>query len=179
MIAFIKITNNSSEIMEIDLNFSKICVQCGMCCDGTLFTKARIKNSEDELLAKSLGLNIFSTSDSKIFFEQPCQLFNKTCTSYENRPHVCSKFICDPLQKVRANDITFDDAENQILLTLKIRGQLMEAASLIPDYNNHSVQQLLAEITPKPSSKILQHKPLLLQIVSLRVLLSKLIQKKS
>jgi hypothetical protein len=75
--------------------------------------------------------------------------------------------------------ITFDDAENQILLTLKIRGQLMEAASLIPDYNNHSVQQLLAEITPKPSSKILQHKPLLLQIVSLRVLLSKLIQKKS
>ena len=166
--------------MENDLNFSKICIQCGLCCDGTLFTKAKIKNSEDELLAKSLGLTIFSNSDSQIFFEQPCQLFNKTCTIYDKpRPNCCSKFICQPLQKVRTNDITFIDAENQILLALEIRRQVMETASLIPDYNKHSVQQLLAEITPKPSSKILQHKPLFLQIVSLRVLLNKLIQKKS
>ena len=166
--------------MEIDLNFSKICIQCGLCCDGTLFTKAKIKNSEDELLAKSLGLTIFSNSDSQIFFEQPCQLFNKTCTIYDKpRPNCCSKFICQPLQKVRTNDIIFIDAENQILLALEIRRQVMETASLIPYFNKHSVQQLLAEITPKPSSNILQHKPLFLQIVSLRVLLNKLIQKKS
>ena len=151
-----------------------------MCCDGTLFKKANIKNSEDELLAKSLGLTTISNSDGKIFFEQPCQLFNQTCTIYDKpRPNCCSKFICKPLQKVRTNDITFIDAKNQILFVLETKRQVMETASLIPDYNNHSVHQLLAELTPKPSSKILQHKQLLLKIVSLRVLLNKLIQKKS
>jgi hypothetical protein len=166
--------------MEIDLSFSKICMQCGMCCDGTLFTKANIKNREDELLAKSLGLPTFSTSDSKIFFEQPCQLFNKTCTVYDKpRPNCCSKFICEPLQKVGTNEITFNDAENQILLALETRKQVMEMASFITDYKNHTLQQLLTEITPKPSGEILQHKQLFRKIVSLRVLLNKLIQKKS
>ena len=106
--------------MEIDLSFSKICMQCGMCCDGTLFTKANIKNREDELLAKSLGLPTFSTSDSKIFFEQPCQLFNKTCTIYDKpRPNCCSKFICEPLQKVRTNEITFKTNHTQQLVVLE------------------------------------------------------------
>jgi hypothetical protein len=166
--------------MEIDLNFSKICMQCGMCCDGTLFTKAKIKNSEDELLAKSLGLTTFSTSDSKIFFKQPCQLFNKTCTIYDKpRPNVCSKFICEPLKKLRTNEITFNDAETQLLFALETRRQVMETASFITDYKNHTLQQLFTEITPKPSAEILQHKLLFLKIVSLRVLLNKLIQKKS
>lgn len=166
--------------MEIDLSFSKICMQCGMCCDGTLFTKANVKNREDELLAKSLGLTTFSTSDSKIYFEQPCQLFNKTCTIYDKpRPNCCSKFICEPLQKVRTNEITFNDAENQILLALETRRQVMEIASFITDYKNHTLQQLFTEITPKPSAEILQHKQLFLKIVSLRVLLNKLKLKKS
>jgi len=165
--------------MEINLSFSEICIPCGMCCDGTLFKKATIKNSEDELIAKSLGLTTISNSDGKIFFEQPCQLFNKTCTIYDKpRPNCCSKFICKPLQKIGTNDITFIDAKNQILFVLETKRQVMETASLIPDYNKHTLQQLLAEITPKPSSNILQHKQLFLEIVSLRVLLNELIQKK-
>lgn len=166
--------------MEIDLNFSKICIQCGMCCDGTLFTKAKVKNSEDELLAKSLGLTTFSTSNSKIYFEQPCQLFNKTCTIYDKpRPNCCSKFICEPLQMVLSNEITFDDAEQQILLALETRRQVMETANLIPEFKSYTVQQLLLEIVPQPSPKILQHKHLFLKLVSLRVVLNNLIKKKS
>lgn len=166
--------------MEIDLNFSKICVQCGMCCDGTLFSMATIKNNEDELLAKTLGLTTFSNSDNKTFFELPCLLFNKCCTIYDKpRPNTCSKFICEPLQKVLTNEISLNDAEQQILLALETRRQVIETASLIPEYNNYTVQQLLAEITPKPSPKIFQHKHLFLKLVSLRVILSKLKKKES
>jgi hypothetical protein len=165
--------------MEIDLNFSKICIQCGMCCDGTLFTKAKVKNCEDELLAKSLGLTIFSISDNKTFFELPCHLFNKCCTIYDKpRPNTCSKFMCEPLQKVLTNEITFNDAEQQILLALETRRQAMETASLTPEFKGYTLRQLLAEITPKPSAEILQYKQLFLKLVSLRVVLSKLTKKK-
>jgi len=62
---------------------------------------------------------------------------------------------------------------------LETRRQVMEIASFITDYKNHTLQQLFTEITPKPSAEILQHKQLFLKIVSLRILLNKLIQKKS
>jgi hypothetical protein len=165
--------------MEIDLHFSKICVQCGMCCDGTLFPQAKVKNSDDELLAKSLGLTTFSTSNNKTFFELPCSLFNKCCTIYDKpRPNTCSKFMCEPLQKVLSSEISFKDAEQQILLALKNRRQVTATASLIPEFKSYTLQQLLAEITPAPSPEILQHKHLLLKLVSLRVVLSKLIKNK-
>lgn len=165
--------------MEKDLNFSEICVKCGMCCDGTLFLKAIVKDIEDEQLAKSIGLATFTSPNNNISFELPCRLFNKTCTIYDkSRPHICSVFFCEPLKKVLTNEITFNDAQQQVSLALETRKQVLELAEQIPEFKHFTIQQLLNEVKPKPSPEILKFKPIFLKLVSLRVILSKFVNNK-
>ena len=158
---------------------SEICVKCGMCCDGTLFNRAKIKNTEDERLAKSLGLTTFSDADGKLNFQLPCHLFKGCCTVYDQaRPNICGSFFCEPLRKVQKDEMSFEKAEKLIDTTLELRNEIMEIASTIADFKSYNIQQLYAEIDPKPSKAIKKHGKLLIKIVAIKVATTNF-QKKS
>ena len=160
-------------------SLSEICVKCGMCCDGTLFNRAKIKDAEDERLAKSLGFTTFSDADDKFSFQLPCHLFKGCCTVYDQvRPNICGSFFCEPLKKAQKDEITFEKAEKLIDTILELRNEIMEIASTTADFKSYNIQQLYAEIDPTPSEKMKQYGKLLIKLITIRVAMSGL-QKKS
>jgi Fe-S-cluster containining protein len=70
---------------------SALCQACGMCCDGSLFGRARL-DADEVPLAKKNRLRIVANGAS---FEQPCSaLARGSCTIYEERPRACRGFVC-------------------------------------------------------------------------------------
>jgi hypothetical protein len=80
------------------LNGSAVCLQCGMCCDGTLFNIAPLEAGEDAA-ARALGMTVSeATSDGKrsSAFGLPCHLHQEgRCTIYGQwRPRICHTYSC-------------------------------------------------------------------------------------
>jgi len=106
-----------------------ICIHCGLCCDGTLFNRAFIK--ENEQIATGYSFEILE--DEKRAFKLPCAYLNeKVCSIYTERPYsICEAFQCKLLRTFRAGKITFDDAlkvvNNTLALKEKIELQLLES----------------------------------------------------
>ncbi len=105
-----------------------ICLHCNLCCDGTLFNRAYIK--ENEQIAAGYSFEILE--NEKRAFKQPCPyLMENVCSIYTERPYsVCEAFQCKLLRALSAKEITFDNAlkvaNNTLALKEKIELQLME-----------------------------------------------------
>lgn len=105
-----------------------ICLHCNLCCDGTLFNRAYIK--ENEQIADGYSFEILE--NEKRAFKQPCPyLKEKVCSIYTKRPYsVCEAFQCKLLRALSAKEITFHEAlkvvHNTLALKEKIELQLWE-----------------------------------------------------
>jgi uncharacterized protein len=159
--------------MNPEPDLSSICISCGMCCDGTLFSRAKIWNDEDEQLAKSLDLDVFTHTDEVKYFKLPCHHFKSCCTIYDQpRPITCSKFFCVPLKKCNAGELTFEKANEIINLTVKLRNEIRELAALNSHYRNANIAALLKEFdAQEPSEQLKKYPQLLIKLVAFRVLL--------
>ena len=81
----------------------QLCLQCGLCCDGTLFADVELRAGDDAKQLKKLGLPIASKGKSKLAFPQSCACFDgKLCRIYEQRPKRCRQFACGLLKQVEA-----------------------------------------------------------------------------
>jgi Fe-S-cluster containining protein len=68
-----------------------VCQACGLCCDGTLFTRVPI--GADEVLPAALG--VVTTPTGGRFLPQRCAGLQGTCcTVYPQRPLACRRFEC-------------------------------------------------------------------------------------
>lgn len=74
-----------------DRTLEHLCRACGLCCDGSLFGRARL--APDEVTsARTHRLRVVANEGS---FEQPCSaLVDRTCTIYQARPRACRAFTC-------------------------------------------------------------------------------------
>ncbi|NQV02398.1 MAG: YkgJ family cysteine cluster protein [Bacteroidia bacterium] len=105
-----------------------ICIRCGLCCDGTLFNHAKIKDAEP--IATGFSFEIIQNETRG--FNLPCgYLKEKICSIYETRPYaVCEAFKCKLLRSVNADKISFTDAlkvvDETLALKAKIESQLSE-----------------------------------------------------
>ena len=148
---------------------SSICVQCGMCCDGTLFNRANIVDTDDEQAAANLGLTIVKNEAQKPFFLQPCPHFKTCCTVYnENRPKVCISFFCAPLRKVQKSLISFEAAQGIIENALNMRTEVLNLAANIEAFKNFSTSELFKEMDDNHANFVKQHPALLIKIAALR-----------
>ncbi|MGA4644749.1 YkgJ family cysteine cluster protein [Limisphaera sp. 4302-co] len=95
----------------------QLCPQCGLCCNGVLFTDVRISDpAEAEALLK-LGVDLRRRSD-KWRLPQPCPCFDGSlCRVYDHRPARCRSFACGVLQRVIQRQITLDQAREIVLRT--------------------------------------------------------------
>lgn len=105
-----------------------ICIHCGLCCDGTLFNHAKIK--ENESIETNYSFEIIL--DEKRAFRQPCPHYkDNVCNIYTERPYiVCESFQCKLLRALRTEKISFIDAmkiiDDVITLKTKIELHLLE-----------------------------------------------------
>jgi hypothetical protein len=86
-----------------------ICTSCGLCCDGSLFARARLTADDlNEHLAKAEILALHEAD--KIFFHLPCHhLENRHCNIYHMwRPDICSRFKCKVLRRLVNGEISFE-----------------------------------------------------------------------
>ena len=105
-----------------------ICIHCGLCCDGTLFNHARIK--ENEPLETGYAFQTFNEKQRS--FKLPCSYLKDTiCSIYDQRPYaICESFRCKLLRKVISENVSYIDAikmiNEVIALKMKIELQILE-----------------------------------------------------
>jgi uncharacterized protein len=151
---------------------SAICTQCGMCCDGTLFNKATVKDDADKKIAESIGLKTFQEAGGKLYFQLPCHLFKGCCTIYkQSRPSVCGSFFCEPLKKLKSGNLSTEKANEIIQNALTARQEAMCLAAEIEDFKDFTVAQLFQELDPMPSEKMRRHGKLLIKLIAIRATL--------
>jgi hypothetical protein len=109
-----------------------ICIECGLCCDGSMFDRAVINKHDDLEFLKQMGVESF-TVDDKLFFQLPCKgQEGIRCRLYhdERRFKVCKIFKCKLLRQYHSGEISCYDALN-IIRELRMRRQNIEAFSEI------------------------------------------------
>ncbi len=93
-----------------------------MCCNGTLFNYVTLVTDDLEKLKKYPQLN-YKIRSEQMTFDEPCVLHTgKGCSAYEDRPGVCSRYVCDVIKSVAKEEMTEIDA----LLVIKEGKALVE-----------------------------------------------------
>jgi Fe-S-cluster containining protein len=93
----------------------KLCPNCGLCCDGTLFADVELRAGDDAKRLEKLGLSAETKGKVKIAFAQPCACFDgKLCEIYGERPKHCRMFECGLLKKVNAGEMKSSAALKRI-----------------------------------------------------------------
>ncbi len=90
---------------------NSICLDCGLCCDGTLhgLTRVRSKKKERENFISS-KIKLISTVEH--FFHQPCIEFceGTGCQIYDTRPDTCRHYSCKALSNINTGKLDNDKA---------------------------------------------------------------------
>lgn len=95
------------------------CVGCGLCCDGTLYDRAKVAPGEEATL-EALGLQLEAIGE-RTYFRQPCRFQScGCCTNYADRWTVCRSFRCALLRRYQAGEIGLDEAKATITTALEL-----------------------------------------------------------
>ena len=91
-----------------------LCLECGLCCNGVLFSDVKLAAGEDASVLENKGLTIrkLGSSDG---FDQPCACFDgRACEAYQHRPSRCREFHCHTLKQASTGAISADTALRRI-----------------------------------------------------------------
>jgi Fe-S-cluster containining protein len=109
-----------------------LCLECGLCCKGSLFNAIPIHKSEEKLFNKnriqthwnliptrSINQTKHITSYKTVY---PCEhlLEDNKCDIYHKRPHTCREFKCWYLGAYHKGKISYNTAINKIEEVKKI-----------------------------------------------------------
>lgn len=87
---------------------SRLCLACGLCCDGTVFEHVDL--GRDEAAAAARHLPVVGSPRPR--FHQPCPRWSRDdgCTIYAERPMPCARYRCRTLERLDAGTIALEDA---------------------------------------------------------------------
>jgi len=104
----------------------EICVNCGFCCDGTLFLHASLNPGERGHLPEKIEQNSFNEGE-KDYFWLPCHYFSGKCSIYHSkRADVCSSYRCQLLRDFAEGKITLNDAREIVSEAKNMRRLIIE-----------------------------------------------------
>ena len=85
---------------------SRLCSECGLCCNGVMFHTVRLQMADSPKALAALGLKLKRKKGAN-YILQPCPAFcGSHCAIYESRPERCRLFECRQLKRVAAGEIT-------------------------------------------------------------------------
>ena len=88
----------------------QLCRHCGLCCDGTLFSRAGLKDGDTADQLKLAGFTVIDVR-GKRSFAMRCIHHHGDCTIYDRwRPGICGRFECRLLKRLNAGEISLDEA---------------------------------------------------------------------
>ena len=131
--------------MTVNSN-ENICLDCGICCDGTFFDYVPVTEEEAAVL-ESTGLSIKLVEELGLRIQLPCKKFGGCCTIYAERPAICRSFRCRLLKSKDKGEIEAGHALQRIQLLKALKAELEQ---IIPDRKEISyfreVRNFLIEI---------------------------------
>ena len=129
---------------------SELCLQCGLCCDGTLFAHITLLEREQDFVA-SLGLVAEAKPDGRLAVGQPCPAFVEGCCSLYavGRPATCGSYRCALLDGYVAGTRQLDEVLPVVHLVRSLTREL-EVEMGIPagQYTRGALQAYLSELEP-------------------------------
>lgn len=122
-----------------DSESGNICIECGLCCDGSMFKHAGIDKSDDLTFLKQMGIESVAIDD-KLFFHLPCMgQEGKLCRLYRDarRFKVCKSFKCKLFKQYLSGEISYSAAMS-VIQEILIRRQSVKAFSEILHTDHNS-----------------------------------------
>jgi Fe-S-cluster containining protein len=125
----------------------RLCLACGLCCNGVLFKDVELQPGDDAEQLKSLGLPIrearggrhskLETRSSK--FPQPCATLcdDNRCRIYAERPARCREFECALFKSVAAGEAELAAALKTIRATRQRADQVRRLLRSLGDTDEH------------------------------------------
>lgn len=114
-------------------NEQKLCVSCGLCCDGTLFDKAVLQKGEKGSLPEKIEEKYFVEGEQE-YFRLPCHYFNGKCSIYHlKKAHVCSSFKCQLLRDCIKGKVEYQAADSIVVHAKTLRAEIYDLASQLFD----------------------------------------------
>lgn len=85
-----------------------LCRACGLCCDGTLFTRVPLAPTEHVPVVK---LNVLTTPAGGRYVPQRCAALSGTvCQAYAERPLACRRYECLLFGALREGEVSLSEA---------------------------------------------------------------------
>ncbi|MGV3620738.1 MAG: YkgJ family cysteine cluster protein [Archangium sp.] len=85
-----------------------LCQACGLCCDGTLFTRVPLTPTEVVPVVK---LNVLTNATGGRYVPQRCAALEGTvCGAYSERPLACRRYECLLFGALREGEVSLDEA---------------------------------------------------------------------
>lgn len=85
-------------------------MQCGLCCNGTIFADVELRDKRESGVMESLGLEVEDEGGRELLI-QPCRaLRGARCGIYASRPECCRTFECKVLKDFESGLIGFEEA---------------------------------------------------------------------
>lgn len=107
---------------------SSICLDCGLCCNGTLHARVTC-SAEDSEAVTAAGLSLERTEEGWTF-SQPCpRLENHSCQVYEIRPPICRSYRCALLERTESGAMSAAEARARIR---EVKGLVAAVAAVAP-----------------------------------------------
>jgi hypothetical protein len=108
----------------------RLCITCGICCTGHLFTYAVLEKDETGQ-ALELGMSIVDLQAENLKYYLPCHLWDRMCTVYNHplKPAVCGRYQCKLLKELLAGTT---DLEQALSVVDRTRNLIRELEALIP-----------------------------------------------
>lgn len=117
---------------------ARLCLKCGLCCDGSLFADVELAANEAARL-KATGLRPrgkrFGSGSTAALLPQPCAALGEDCRCavYEDRPRHCRDFECLLFQEVAAGAIRLASAQRVTRKACRLREEARELMNLLTD----------------------------------------------
>ena len=93
-----------------------LCLGCGLCCDGSLFTTAPLADAAEVAGARGRGLPVLTRPDGSAALRQPCAaLVGRRCEIYEARPAACRRYRCMLFAALADGEVSEDEAQATVL----------------------------------------------------------------
>jgi len=131
-------------------NGSALCLQCGLCCDGTLFGETVVRIPERGYV-EFLGLEVRDGAGHGLVAPQPCSAFvDGCCALYEvGRPANCDEYRCAVLTGYTDGRAGLDDSLAVIRRVRSLAREIeFEMGLPVGEYSMTALTGYLAEHEP-------------------------------
>jgi Fe-S-cluster containining protein len=108
-----------------------LCQACGLCCDGTLFT--RVPLAPDELVPEA-ALGVVRTDTGARHVPQRCAALSGTvCRVYAQRPLACRRYECLLFGALCGGEVSLPEAVTVVQRAQALAARARLDATLVPE----------------------------------------------